>query len=192
MKTPSTQKQILLMVNLAQTILIFIGVAGFCFITTGKTVTPIPPASKIVPVIPPEKLEELQEVILELEDEVSDVCKSFLDGMAEFWREILAVSGVLFMLGLLSYFMLSWLFADSIMIDHEEKETHITTRHLLDLSEAERWRYIEANKKGDLEEQMEILRGCGCKDDADKCSECSDDCKCQEVNVKNEMEMIKN
>ena len=192
MKTPSTQKQILLMVNLAQTILIFIGVAGFCFFTTGKTVTPIPPASKIVPVIPPEKLEELQEVILELEDEVSDVCKSFLDGMAEFWREILAVSGVLFMLGLLSYFMLSWLFADSIMIDHEEKETHITTRHLLDLSEAERWRYIEAKEKGDLEEQMEILRGCGCKDDADKCSECSDDCKCQEVNVKNEMEMIKN
>ena len=194
MKTPATQKN-LLMVNLAQTILIFIGMAGFCFITNGKTVTPITPASKIVPVIPPEKLEELQEVILELEDEVSDVWNSFLDGMAEFWRIILAVSGVLFMLlvlGLLSYFMLSWLLAESIMIDHEEKETHITTRHLLDLSEAERWRYIEAKEKGDLEEQMEILRGCGCKDDADKCSECSDDdCKCHEVNVKNEMEMIK-
>ena len=194
MKTPATLKKNLLMVNLAQTILIFIGVAGFCFITTGKTVTPIPSASKIVPVIPPEKLEELQEVILELEDEVSDVWNSFLDGMAEFLREILAVSGVLFMLGLLFYFTLSWMLADSIMIDHEEKETHITTRHLLDLSEAERWRYIEAKEKGDLEEQMEILRGCGCKDDtdADKCSECSDDCKCQDVNVKNEMEMIKN
>ena len=179
----------LLIVDLAQSILIFFGVAAFYFITTG--VTPIPPASKIVPVIPPEKLEELQEVILELEDEVSDVCNSFLDRMAEFWMEILAVSGVLFMLlllGPLSYFMLSW---KSIMIDHEEKETHITTRHLLDLSEAERWRYIEAKEKGDLEEQMEILRGCGCKDDADKCSECSDDCKCQEVNVKDEMEMIK-
>ena len=48
--------------------LIFFGVAAFYFITTG--VTPIPPASKIIPVIPPEKLEE---VILELEDEVSDV-----------------------------------------------------------------------------------------------------------------------
>ena len=187
MKTPVTQKKNLLMVNLVQTILIFIGVAGFCFITSGKTVTPIPPASKIVPVIPPEKLEELQEVILELEDEVSDVWNSFLDGMAEFWREILAVSGVLFMLLVLrplSYFMI--LLAESIMIDHEEKETHIiiTTRHLLDLSEAERWRYIEAKEKGDLEEQMEILRGCGCKDEADKCSECCDDCKCQEVNVK--------
>ena len=183
MKTPTTQN--LLMVNLVQTILIFIGVAGFCFITSGKTVTPIPPASKIVPVIPPEKLEELQEVILELEDEVSDVCHSFLDGMAEFWREILAVSGVLFMLlllGPLSYFMLSW---KSIMIDHEEKETHITTRHLLDLSEAERWRYIEAKEKGDLEEQMKILRGCGCQDDAEKCSD-------DDINVKNEMEMIKN
>merc|ERR1719486_841276 len=100
----------------------------------------------IVPVIPPEKLEELQEVILELEDEVSDVWNSFLDGMAEFWRIILAVSGVLFMLlvlGLLSYFMISWLLADSIRIDLEEKETHITTRHLLDLSEAERWRFLE-------------------------------------------------
>merc|ERR1719486_1135722 len=118
----------------------------------------------IVPVIPPEKLEELQEVILELEDEVSDVWNSFLDGMAEFWRIILAVSGVLFMLlvlGLLSYFMISWLLADSIRIDLEEKETHITTRHLLDLSEAERWRYIEAKERGDLEEQMEIYRGQG-------------------------------
>ena len=53
-----------------------------------------------------------------------------------------------------------------------------TTRHLLDLSEDERWKYIEAKEKGDLKEQMKILRGCGCKDDADKCSECSDDdCK---------------
>ena len=195
MKTPTTQN--LLMVNLVQTILIFIGVAGFCFITTGKTVTPITPASKIVPVIPQEKLEELQEVILEFEDEVSDVCNSFLDEITEFWREILVGSAVLFMLlvlGLHSYFFLSWLLAESRisrMFDHEEKETHITTRHLLDLSEAEMWRYIEAKHKGDLEEQMKILRGCGCKDDADKCSECSDgDCKCQEV--KNEMEMIKN
>ena len=195
----------LLIVDLAQSILIFIGVAAFYFITTGKSVNP--PASKIVPVIPQEKLEELQEVILEFEDEVSDVCNSFLDGITEFWREILVGSAVLFMLlvlGLFSYFFLSWLLAESRisrMLDHEEKETHITTRHLLDLSEAERWRYIEAKHKGDLEEQMKILRGCGCKDDADaelgvaigslsiQCSECSDgDCKCQEV--KNEMEMI--
>ena len=31
-----------------------------------------------------------------------------------------------------------------------------TTRHLLDLSEDEKWRYIEAKEKGDLEEQMKI------------------------------------
>ena len=59
----------LLIVDLAQSILIFIGVAAFYFITTGKSVNP--PASKIVPVIPQEKLEEMKEVILELEDGAS-------------------------------------------------------------------------------------------------------------------------
>ena len=86
----------------------------------------------------------------------------------EWPRIILAVSGVLFMLlvlGLLSYFMISWLLADSIRIDLEEKETHITTRHLLDLSEAERLEYIEAKDKGDLEETRKILEGCGCIED---------------------------
>ena len=102
---------------------------------------------------------------------------SFFDGITEFWREILVGSAVLFMLlvlGLLSYFFLSWLLPQSRMIDLEKKETQITTRHLLDLSEAERWRYIEAKHNGVF-----------C------CFECfDDDCKCQEV--KNEMEMIKN
>ena len=65
--------------------MIFIGVAGFYFTTTllstVKAVTPIPPASKIVREILPEKYEELQQVILELEDKDSDVWNSFLDGM---------------------------------------------------------------------------------------------------------------
>ena len=62
-----------------------------------------------------------------------------------------------------------------------------TTRHLLDLTEDERWRYIEAKEKGDLEVQMKILEGCGCKcsnDDCkcqdEKCSKSDDDCMCQD------------
>ena len=42
---------------------------------------------------------------------------------------------------------------------------------------------------------MKILQGCGCKEDAAKCSKCpdddckcSDDCKCQDA--KNQMKMI--
>ena len=72
-----------------------------------------------------------------------------------------------------------------------------TIRHLLDLTEDERWRYIEAKEKGDLEEQMKILEGCGCNEDAAKCFKCSDDeCKCSDddckcLDVKNQMKMIK-
>ena len=173
----------LLIVDLVQSILIFFGCVGM-FFTIGKDVTP--PASKIVPEIPLEIMEELKE-------EVSAVCKSSLDVMAEHRRGILGGSAaVLFTLIFLGLLICSLLRRKDGMLGNETATTRPqTTRHLLDLTEDERWRYIEAKEKGDLEEQMEILRGCGCKDDADKCSECSDDCKCQEVNVKNEMEMIK-
>ena len=98
-----------------------------------------------------DKLKELHEVILEMEEETFDFC-------TEFWRQIMVGIGVLFtvvVMGLLSYFILSRRFA----------EDRMKTRHILDLSEAERWSYIETKEEGDLDGQMKILRGL--KDDAD-------------------------
>ena len=46
-----------------QIILIVIEAAGLYFTTTGNSLTPSPPGSRIVPEIPPGKLEELQEVV---------------------------------------------------------------------------------------------------------------------------------
>ena len=97
-----------------------------------------------------DKMKELHEVILEMEEDISDF-------FTEFWRQILVGIGVLFTLvvmGLLSYFIAKF--------SMEEK---MDTRHLLDLSEAERWSYIETKEEGDLDGQMKILRGL--KDDAD-------------------------
>ena len=164
MKTDKELNKKLLIVDLAQTSLIFIGVAGFYFFAK-------PPVEEVI-----------YEMVMG--EEVSS-----------FWNEVLVGVGVLLslvVLGLLAYFILSWLFAKPIF------EGKIKIRHLLDLSEEERWSYIEAKDKGDLEEQMKILRGCGCgcgcKDgDANnctKCSDCTDDsCKCQKV--KNEIEGVK-
>ena len=161
MKTDKEPFKKLLIVDLAQVILIFSGVA--CLYSFGK---------------PP-----MEEVIHEMVngEEISD-----------FWREFLVGIGVLLsliVLGLLTYFILSWLLAESIF------EGKIKTRHILDLSEEERWRYIEAKDNGDLEEQTRILKGCGCKDDGDAdkctgCSDCTDDaCKC--VKVKKEIKGLK-
>ena len=75
--------------------------------------------------------------------------------------------GVLFtvvVMGLLSYFILSRRFA----------EDRMKTRHLLDLSEAERWSYIETKEEGDLEGQMKILRGRKDDTNADNGSESSE------------------
>ena len=97
-----------------------------------------------------DKMEELHEVILEMEEDISDF-------FTEFWWQLLVGIGVLFTLvvmGLLSYFIAKF--------SMEEK---MNTRHLLDLSEAERWSYIETKEEGDLDGQMKILRGL--KDDAD-------------------------
>ena len=176
----------LLIVDLVQSILIFIGSVGM-FFTVGEDATPAPapPAWKIVPEIPPVILEELKE-------EVSEVYKSSLDVMAEHRRDILGgAAGVLFMLILVGLLILAFRKKDGILKTITAKPK--TIRHLLDLSEDERWRYIEAKDKGDLEEQIKILEGCGCKEDADAamCFKCSDneDCKCQEP--KNQMKMIK-
>ena len=122
-----------------------------------------------------DKLEELHEVILEMEEETFDFC-------TEFWRQIMVGIGVLFtvlVIGLLSYFILSRRFA----------EDRMKTRHLLDLSEAERWSYIETKEEGDLEGQMKILRGRKDDTNADNGSESiKNDFDWKEV--KNDMEMI--
>ena len=110
-----------MLVNLAQIILIFIGVAVYFYFT-------------------------------EKPEEVSHDWKSGFDAI----RQILVAISVLLPLVVLRpffYFPFSWLITEKII-----------TRHLLDLSEAERWRYIEARDRRDLEEQMKILRGR--KDDA--------------------------
>ena len=62
---------------------------------------------------------------------------------------------MLILLGLLSYMVISSLTAKSRTI-MKETATH---RHLLDLSEDERSRYIEAKDKGDLEVTRKILEG---------------------------------
>ena len=161
----------LLIVDLVQSILIFIGSVGM-FFNIGKDVTPAPPASKIVPEIPPEILEELKE-------EVSYQVKSSLDVMAEHRREIFGgAAGVLFMLIFLGLLILAFRRRDGMLETTTARPKTIRLRHLLDLSEDERWRYIDAKDKGDLEEQMKILEGCGYKEDAAKCSH-DDDCKCQ-------------
>ena len=100
-------------------------------------------------------------------EEVSHDWKSGFDAV----RQILVGISVLLPLVVLRpffYFPFSWLIAEKII-----------TRHLLDLSEAERWRYIEAEDKGDLELIRKILEGC--KEDAN----CRDD-----DGDKNQMEMI--
>ena len=154
------KSEILFFVDLIQSILILFGVLGF-YLAIGKAVTPTPPAAKI------------EEVILELEEDVSDVWNGFLDEVPDVWREILIGSVILvslILLGLLSYMVISRLTAKSRLIDLKETAT-TTPRHLLDLSQAERLSYIEAKEKGDLEVTRKILEGCGCKEDA----ECSDD-----------------
>ena len=104
-----------LIMDLAQAILIFIDV-GLCYVY----------ATKVIGEIPPEILEELEEV--------TDVRKSLVTGVAECWREILGGAvAVLFTLTL-------------------GQSMQTSTRHLLDLSEDERWRYIEAKETKDLEE----------------------------------------
>ena len=152
----------LLIVDLVQSILIFIGSVGM-FFTIGKDVTP--PASKIVPEILPEILEEMKE-------EVSYQVKSSLDVMAEHRREIFGgAAGVLFMLIFLGLLILAFRRKDGMLETTTARPKTIRLRHLLDLSEDERWKYIEAKEKGDLEVTRKILEGCGCKEDA----ECSDD-----------------
>lgn len=150
------KSEILIFVDLAQSILILFGVLGFYF-AIGKAVTPSPPAAKI---------EEVEEVILEDEEDVSEVWSGFLDGVPDVWREILIGSAILvslILLGLLSYMVISRLIAKSRLIDLEETTT---PRHLLDLSEAERLRYIRAKDEGNLEMTRKILEGCGFKEDA--------------------------
>ena len=156
----------LLIVDLVQSILIFI---GSLFFTIGKDATPPAPASKIVPEIPPEILKELKEV--------SDVYKSSLDVMAEHGREILGgAAAVLFMLMFLGLLILAFRRKDGMLDTITSRPK--TIRHLLDLSEDERWRYIEAKDKGDLEEQMKILEGCGCK--VEECGCKGEGCGCEE------------
>ena len=111
----------------------------------------------------------------ELKEEVSEVCNSSLDVMAEHRRGILggsaAVLFTMIFLGLLICLLVRR--KDGMLMLENETATATarpkTTRHLLDLTEDERWRYIVAKEKGDLEEQMKILEGCGCNEDAAKC-----------------------
>ena len=169
----------LLIVDLMQAILIFIGSIGLFY--TGKDATP--KASKIIPVIPPKILKELKE-------EVSDVYKSGLDEMVGHRRDILEWTGhgavLLVILALLIFGLIFGLRRKEGKLETTTTKPK-TIRHLLDLSEDERWRYIEAKNNGDLEEQTKILEGCGCNEDAAKCSYCSDDCNCHEAN--NQMEI---
>ena len=106
---------------------------------------------------------------------------------SEYWREILGGGAVLFSLVFLGLLILT------LLMKKGGKTT--TFRHLLDLTEEERWRYIEAMDKGDLEEQMKILEvcGCGCENECGckhgaKCSD--EDCDCQRIKDE-KMKMIK-
>ena len=107
--------------------------------------------------------------------------------LAEYWREILGGGAVLFSLVFLGLLILT------LLMKKGGKTT--TFRHLLDLTEEERWRSIEAKDKGDLEGQMKILEvcGCGCENECGckhgaKCSD--EDCDCQRIKDE-KMKMIK-
>ena len=169
----------LLIVDLLQAILIFIGSIGLFYTVKDSTVVP---ASKIPP-----------KILKELKEEVSDVYKSGLDEMAGHRRDILEWTGhgavLLVILALLIFGLIFGLRRKAGKLETTTTKPK-TIRHLLDLSEDERWRYIEAKNNGDLEEQMKILEGCDCNEDACLPFSCSDDdCKCHEA--ENQMKMIK-
>ena len=174
---------LLLYVDLIQSILIFGSVFGLFYV---KDATPKCPALDMIhqiEEIPPKMMKELDE----LKEEASDVYKNCLDGIAEYWRAILGGGAVLLTLVFLGLLILI------LMKKGGKNET--TFRHLLDLTEEERWRYIEAKDKGDLEEQMKILEvcGCGCENECGckhgaKCSD--EDCDCQRIKDE-KMKMIK-
>ena len=182
---------LLLYVDLIQSILIFGSVLGLFYV---KDATPKSPALDMIhemEEIPPKILKELDE----LKEEASDVYKNCLDGLTEYWREISGGSAVLFTLVFLGLLILALaLIKKKGPTDGGKNET-TTFRHLLDLTEEERWRYIEAKDKGDLEEQMKILEvcGCGCENECGckhgaKCSD--EDCDCQRIKDE-KMKMIK-
>ena len=178
---------LLLYVDLIQSILIFGSVFGLFYV---KDTTPKCPALDMIhqmEEIPPKMMKELDE----LKEEASDVYKNCLDGIAEYWRAILGGGAVLLTLVFLGLLIL-------ILMKKGGKKggkNETTFRHLLDLTEEERWRYIEAKVKGDLEGQMKILEvcscgcenECGCKHGA-KCSD--EDCDCQRIKDE-KMKMIK-
>ena len=178
---------LLLYVDLIQSILIFGSVLGLFYV---KDATPKCPALDMIhqmEEIPPKMMKELDE----LKEEASDVYKNCLDGIAEYWRAILGGGAVLLTLVFLGLLIL-------ILMKKGGKKggkNETTFRHLLDLTEEERWRYIEAMDKGDLEEQMKILEvcGCGCENECGckhgaKCSD--EDCDCQRIKDE-KMKMIK-
>ena len=173
----SSTEIVLITVDLIQSLLILAGVLGLFF----KDAAPKCPALNMIhemEEIPPKILKELDE----LKEEASDVYKNCLDGLTEYWREISGGSAVLFTLVFLGLLILALaLIKKKGPTDGGKNET-TTFRHLLDLTEEERWRYIEA--KGDLEEQMKILEGCGCGCEIEcgckQGAQCSDeDCDCQ-------------
>ena len=175
----------LITVDLIQSLLILAGVLGLFF----KDAAPKCPALNMIhemEEIPPKILKELDE----LKEEATDVYKNCMDGLAEHWRAILGGGAVLFTLVFLGLLILTL-----TLFKKGGKNETTTFRHLLDLTEEERWRYIEAKDKGDLEEQMKILEGCGCGCEnecgckqGDKCSD--EDCDCQRTKDQ-QMKMIK-
>ena len=81
---------LLLYVDLVQTLLIFAGVIGLFYV---KDATPKCPALDMI-----HEIEEIPPKIMKELDELKEEASSCLDGIAEYWREILGGGAVLFSL----------------------------------------------------------------------------------------------